>query len=285
MRRIRLNKNAWTVSIGLLLLLITPPIVEATKSECYNGIITIAVEAPNEVKPEEEIQITFRIYSSCNAHINYIRVELWAMGNYKMETLVKSLTLTRMGVTTRNMTFTLKPAPPYPNLVVCDLWISCREEGGEDQFSHCRSTISWCTSSTYDELKADYNNLNSSYYTLMSNYTELLANYDSLQNSYDNLQASYNSLNSSYDNLQQNFDSFNSTYHNLVSDFNDIQSSYNQLNSTYNAIQDSYDELQADQEVIINELNVTRNLMYILMATAMILTATTVYFAKRKPIS
>ena len=121
----------------------------------------------------------------------------------------------------------------------------------------------------YGTLLADYGNLNSTYYTLLSNYTELQGNYDFLQTSYNNLQANFNSL--------------NSTYNNLLSDYNNLQSSYNQLSSSYTSLQESYNELQSDQEAIMNELSTIRYLMYIFMATTIVLVATTVYFAERKP--
>ena len=72
-------------------------------------------------------------------------------------------------------------------------------------------------------------------------------------------------------------------YHNLLVDFDNLQSSYNQLNSSYTSLQDSYNELQSDQEAVINELSTIRILMYIFITTTIILIATTIYFAIRKP--
>jgi hypothetical protein len=148
-----LNKKVWAISI-LLLFLITPSIVYATKSECYNGLITIQVEAPNEVKPEEEFQISFKIYSIFyNVNITVLRVEFWAMGNYKEETLLKGFSLGRGGTVIKNTTFMLAPASPYPNVVTCDIWLECNQEGDpKSQFSHFRFTLSWCVLSTYEEL-------------------------------------------------------------------------------------------------------------------------------------
>ena len=200
-----MDKQVRTISI-MLLFLMGAPIVHAAKSECYNGLITIEVEAPNEVQPGEEFQIDFRIYATfSDVYVSHIRVELWTMGSYKKETLLQNALLKPMGIIPRNMTFMLNPSPPYPNVVFCDLWILCREEGAEDQFSHCRSAISWCTLSTYDELIADYNNLTAT---------------------------------------------------------------YNELDT----------ELKATRE----ELSNIRNLMYIFIATTIVVTAITVYLAKRK---
>jgi len=149
-----LNKHIWAVSLGLMFLIITP-IVHATKSECYNGLMTIVVEAPNEVRPEEEFYVNFTVYSSFyNVYIISARVELWAMGSYKQETLLEAFFLKERAVIKKNTTFVLEPATSYPNIVICDIWLLCREEeSSEDQFSHFRFTLSWCTDLTYEELR------------------------------------------------------------------------------------------------------------------------------------
>jgi len=85
-------------------------------------------------------------------------------------------------------------------------------------------------------------------------YRKLLSDYNELQGNYDSLQAIYNNLQAAYDLL--NF-------------------SYNDLNTTLN-------ELKSEQEATINELNNIRNLMYIFIATTMILTAATVYSFKKQ---
>jgi len=76
-------------------------------------------------------------------------------------------------------------------------------------------------------------------------YSELQGNYTSLQNSYNSLQADYNSLNSSYNSLNTAFNEYN--------------------------------------ESMQGELSYIRNLMYIFIAATIILIATTVHFAIRKP--
>ena len=92
------------------------------------------------------------------------------------------------------------------------------------------------------------------YYELLQNYSSLLADYNLLISTFHNLQSSYDSL---------------------LSNFNSLNSTYNNLNATYI-------ELGSKQEATINELNNIRNLMYILIATTVILMATLVYFVRRK---
>ncbi len=86
------------------------------------------------------------------------------------------------------------------------------------------------------------------YYELLEKYNRLLANYTYLQSNYDDLLAEFGSLNSSY-----------------------------------TALQNSYGELQSEQEAITNELGTIRNLVYVFVATTIVLMATTVYFAVIKP--
>ena len=93
----------------------------------------------------------------------------------------------------------------------------------------------------------------------------------------------YHNLLADFDALNMSYISLNSSYNNLISDYDNLQSSYNQLNSSYTAFQDSYNELQSNQEAIKSELANIRNIMYIFITTTIILIATTVYFAIRKP--
>jgi len=128
----------------------------------------------------------------------------------------------------------------------------------------------------YNALLADYQDLNSTYHELLSDYSELQSNYNSLNLTYYELaqnhtllQNSFNSLTTSYSELQGQYTSLNSTFNNLLTSYNNLQA--------------DYDELQLGQEPVMNELNNVRNLMYVFITTTVILVATTVYFALRKP--
>jgi len=114
----------------------------------------------------------------------------------------------------------------------------------------------------YNALLADYQDLNSTYHELLNDYSELQSNYDS--------------LNLTYYELAQNHTLLQNIFDSLMTSYSELQEQYSSLNSTYN-------ELQLEQEPIINELNNVRNLMYIFIAATIILIATTVYFAIRKP--
>jgi len=128
----------------------------------------------------------------------------------------------------------------------------------------------------YDPAIVDFRVL---YYELLDQYNDLLADYENLNATYYGLLAGFDALNISYNNLEANFNSRNSTYNNLVSQYNTLQTSYYQLNSSYTALQDSYDKLQSDQEAIINELSTTRYSMYIFIAATIVFVATTAYLS------
>ena len=101
------------------------------------------------------------------------------------------------------------------------------------------------------------------------NYT----NYHNLLADFNSLNMSYSSLNSSYNNLQASFNSLNSTY-------NDLRSNYQTLNSSYNNLNTAFNDYKTSMQ---GELSYTRNLVYVLTAITVILIATTIYFAVRKP--
>ena len=114
------------------------------------------------------------------------------------------------------------------------------------------------------------------YYDLLTKVTELQRRYDSLSTTINNMQGQINSLNSTYKDLQESI--------------NDLQEQVNLLNSTLqeqvsiNTLrQTSINELLSEQEAIIKELNNIRNLMFVFMATTIILMVATVYLAIRKP--
>ena len=128
----------------------------------------------------------------------------------------------------------------------------------------------------YNALLADYQDLNSTYHELLNDYSELQSNYDSLNLTYYELAQNHTLL-------QNNFDSLTTSYNELQGQYTSLNSTYNDLLTSYNSLQADYDELQLGQEPIINELNNVRNLMYVFITTTVILGATTVYFALRKP--
>ena len=119
----------------------------------------------------------------------------------------------------------------------------------------------------YYELLEEINELLLHYNLLNQTYQELLGNTTNLQGQIDSLNHTFQM---SIDGLQERVDLLNST---LQTSVTELQELWDSMNST----------LTSEQEAIINELNTVRNLMYVLIAITVILIATTVYFAIRKP--
>lgn len=128
----------------------------------------------------------------------------------------------------------------------------------------------------YNALLADYQDLNLTYHELLNDYSELQSNYNLLNLTYYELAQNHTLL-------QNSFDSLTTSYNELQGQYNSLNSTYNDLLTSYNSLQVDYDELQLGQEPIMNELNNVRNLMYVFITATVILGATTVYFALRKP--
>ncbi len=108
----------------------------------------------------------------------------------------------------------------------------------------------------YNELLSHLKTLNSTLYKSLDNITDLQRKHDSLLTPINNMQEQINSLNST-----------------LQTSVNELQEQYNSMNATLTSI----------QEATIKELSSIRNIMYIFIATTIILMATTVYLAIRKP--
>jgi len=112
------------------------------------------------------------------------------------------------------------------------------------------------------------------YYNLLEKYNTLLAEYQNLNSTYNDLLEAYGTLFANFTQLQSNYENLNMTYHQLISNYDSLQDSYNtllaqneSLTSTYNNLLASYEDLQSKYNTAINEINNTRNLVYVLTAT------------------
>jgi hypothetical protein len=101
-------------------------------------------------------------------------------------------------------------------------------------------------------------------------YRNLLLKYDELQEQICSLNSTYNALKTSIDSLQHQVDLLNLT---LQISIDELQSQIDSMNST----------LISEQKAIVNELANIGNLVYVSIATTVILIATIVYFAKIRP--
>lgn len=149
----------------------------------------------------------------------------------------------------------------------------------------------------YLALNATYYNLLAEYETLSMNYTSLLADYGSLLIDHTSLLDDYDSLLSNYSSLHLSFLSLSADSSSLTQSYSQLQSNYNSLKTNYDSLKALHDNLKANldslesnnsnlatsYDALIRELIFTRTLSYLFAATTMVLVATTVYFAFRKP--
>jgi parallel beta-helix repeat protein len=134
--------------------------------------------------------------------------------------------------------------------------------------------------SQYNQMYSDLETLNSTLYGVIGNVTDLQGRYNSLNATINDLQKQVDSLNSTYDDLQMQINSVNTTCTNLSQSLTDLQEQLDSLNST---LQTSINELQKQDDSINNQLNNVQNIMYVFIALTIVLLATTVYLATRKP--
>ena len=73
------------------------------------------------------------------------------------------------------------------------------------------------------------------------------------------------------------------TYRDLESSFDDLQTDFDSLYSNYTSLQSDYNFLNGKYDDLLSEMNIIKNLMYVFTITTIILVATTVYLAIRRP--
>jgi len=129
---------------------------------------------------------------------------------------------------------------------------------------------------TYHTLLGNFNALNASYYALQAQHDDLNDAYQELLGDYNTKLANYSSLSTSYDSLCDSYDALGTNYDSL-------RNNYDTLGTNYDSLRSNNDQLTTSYNALTGELANARNLGYILLATTMILMATTVYFAVRKP--
>jgi len=106
----------------------------------------------------------------------------------------------------------------------------------------------------------------------------------------DEIRLAYRNLLGEYNRLLMDFGTLNATYQQGLSDYSELQDNYTALQNNYDSLQanftvqnSTYNDLQRKYNSIQGELGSTRNLVYVLTATTVILIAATVYLARRKP--
>jgi len=142
----------------------------------------------------------------------------------------------------------------------------------------------------YDSLLTNYSNLLADHTALLDEHSNLLSNYNSLSANYNSLLADYNALSANYNSMMINYNNLHSLYSLFLANYTNLQGSYDSLNSNYNILRTDYNSLESNYsglttnyDTLIGELGATRNFVYVLVASTILLAATTVFFALRKP--
>lgn len=88
-------------------------------------------------------------------------------------------------------------------------------------------------------------------------------------------------LNVQYEELLAKYNILNTTYYELLFNYTELQSDYDSLQANYNLLNFTYNILKSQQEATIGELNNIRTLLYIFIATTIILIMATIYLATK----
>jgi len=150
----------------------------------------------------------------------------------------------------------------------------------------------------YSELKSNSEALNLAFHSLLGNFTALQKKYDSLNSTINNMQEQIDSLNSTCKSLQESISNLTMTFGSMI---NSLRGQVNSLNSTCgkltqsitnlqgqlvsmnSTLQASIKELQGQYNSQRNQTNNIIDVLYVLTALAVVLVATTIYLAMRKP--
>lgn len=145
----------------------------------------------------------------------------------------------------------------------------------------------------YENLIAQYDVLSTAYSDLLNRYgnlTEIYTNYSELRNSFLALNSSYSELDVTYQNLTREQSKLLVNYYDLAGSYATLESvhdalarNYVNLQGNYTDLVASHGDLQTEHGSLLSENTNYRNLTYVLIAVAVVLLATTVYYARRKP--
>ena len=142
----------------------------------------------------------------------------------------------------------------------------------------------------YTQLLADFNELSANYTTLLAehnndtlNFNTLTSQYNGLWINYNSLSANYNLLSTNYGNLTTALVSLSSSYSGLQANFQTLNTSYATLLQDYNLLNSSYVGLLSNYNSVVGQMELSRNLNYVLIITTIALAITAFYFASIKP--
>jgi hypothetical protein len=129
----------------------------------------------------------------------------------------------------------------------------------------------------YSDLKVEFDSLSANYAMLEENFSSLSGAYDGLYSNYTELKGSYDSLNATYIGLEGNVSVLIGVYGSLISN-------YTTLKANFDALYSNYEPLLNNLNKTINDLNQTKNMMYVFVITTMIFAVFFIYILTRRKI-
>jgi parallel beta-helix repeat protein len=130
----------------------------------------------------------------------------------------------------------------------------------------------------YYELLDKYLGLQESFSDLNDTYHRLLKNFTTLQLDLCTLNKTYYALLTNFTTLQFDLYTLNEVYHSLSNNYSILLGNYSQLRRSFDVLNNSYQEHLLDYS---EQIENTRNLVYIFIATTTIFIIATVYLSKR----
>lgn len=126
-------------------------------------------------------------------------------------------------------------------------------------------------------LPEDYTLLLQNHLKLMSEYFEISSAAQRLKSENERLNTDYNSIKEDLIKLNSNYKELLEKYEKIKGDYDALQSSYNNFKMEFSSLKNSYEKMKIENEKILSQLNTYTLLIYILIATTMILTGSTIY--------
>lgn len=224
--------------------------------------LVIKVEAPDEVKYNEEVKVMLTIAPLEEIYIESLTITFFP---FYEETLFYQQNISG----DFSKTYILKIATDSSFRLPCKIKISYITHKGTLFESRYEEQIfldlTYITSQTREELEYAYQN----YTLLKSNYEELESDYKEVTNKYETLSKKYGDLDYNYSLLKTDYNRLKKDYEDLESKYEDLKNEYGALNVDYLLLSENY------QKLVVMAI--------ILVLTTIIFSASTIYLMlKRK---
>lgn len=264
-----LRGKMFVLIFGMVLLLTPSLVARASQLNVVSfthGYIWGSLEFPEEAYPSSTITCNLTVGAYVDVNIYNLTVEISSLTGENWQILSTEPILSYYMAQSANLTRQIMVTLPQntSGRLHYDIVASTDKGFGETDFY-----ATYVRTLTYDALSSLYGGL-------LTNYSMLRADYDGLLINYSALNAAYTSLAAEFNAMQAGYNSLNSRYEILIAN-------NTMLNSSYDSLQEHYDLTEARYDASTGELNIVRNLMYVLGVTTVIFVAATIYFRRKAP--